>query len=220
MIAAPVTYTQETSFFNYFQLLDFLSLQGTTIGSFGLRFPFMCNGANLAYQKSAFLEVNGFTGNDTIASGDDVFLLEKFVKKWQKEVVYLKSKEALVHTFSVATFQELISQRVRWASKSSKYSLVTGKLIGILVILINLICCLLPIFLVFASISWQLLAFLFLSKIVVDGILLFQTFQFTQQKFRLFYFLLSGILYPFFTVFILFQSLATGYTWKNRVFDK
>jgi hypothetical protein len=38
---------------------------------------FMCNGANLAYKKSLFQELNGFQGNDTIASGDDVFLLQK-----------------------------------------------------------------------------------------------------------------------------------------------
>ncbi|MFK7750690.1 MAG: glycosyltransferase, partial [Kordia sp.] len=134
MIAAPVTYRKETSFFNTFQLLDFLSLQGTTIGSFGLRIPFMCNGANLAYQKEAFLGVQGFSGNDRIASGDDVFLLEKFIQKWPKKVIYLKSKSALVTTFAVNSFQEFVSQRVRWASKSANYSLLTGKLIGIVVL--------------------------------------------------------------------------------------
>jgi hypothetical protein len=54
-----------------------LSLQGATIGSFGIGKGFMCNGANLAYKKSLFQELNGFQGNDTIASGDDVFLLQK-----------------------------------------------------------------------------------------------------------------------------------------------
>jgi hypothetical protein len=37
----------------------------------------MCNGANLAYKKSLFQELNGFQGNDTIASGDDVFLQKR-----------------------------------------------------------------------------------------------------------------------------------------------
>jgi len=220
MIAAPVTYKEESSFFSYFQFLDFLSLQGTTIGSFGIGIPFMCNGANLAYQKKAFLAVQGFAGNDAIASGDDVFLLEKFIKKWPKKVLYLKSKEALVETFSVATFQDLVSQRVRWASKSTNYSLLTGKLIGVIVILMNLLCCLLPFFLIFTGISWQLIVLLVISKIVVDGILLFQTIQFTQQKLRLLYVLLSAILYPFFTVFVFLKSFFSNYTWKNREFKK
>jgi hypothetical protein len=36
----------------------------------------MCNGANFVYQIF-FQELNGFHGNDTIASGDDVFLCKK-----------------------------------------------------------------------------------------------------------------------------------------------
>lgn len=219
MIAAPVTYKAETSFFSAFQLLDFLSLQGTTIGSFGLRIPFMCNGANLAYQKEAFLDVQGFSGNDTIASGDDVFLLEKFIQKWPKKVIYLKSKSALVTTFAVNTFQEFVSQRVRWASKSANYNLHTGKLIGIIVLLMNLLFCLLPALLL-TSLSWKLLLSIFISKIAIDSILLLQTLHFTQQKVNLLYLILSGIVYPYVTVFIFFTSLFSTYTWKNRTFEK
>lgn len=219
MIAAPVTYKEVNSFFKYFQLLDFLSLQGTTIGSFGLQLPFMCNGANLAYQKEAFLEVNGFSGNDNIASGDDVFLLEKFIQKWAKQVVYVKAKSALVQTYAVNSFQELISQRMRWASKSANYTLLRGKLIGLLVLFMNLLFCILP-FLLFTTISWKFIASIAVIKILIDSILLFQTLQFTQQKFKFFYFLFSTLLYPFFTIFIFFKSLVSSYTWKNRVFEK
>ncbi|EDP98173.1 glycosyltransferase [Kordia algicida OT-1] len=219
MIAAPVTYQKTTSFFSYFQLLDFLSLQGTTMGSFGLQLPFMCNGANLAYQKEAFLEVHGFSGNDTIASGDDVFLLEKFIQKWPKKVVYLKTKSALVHTYAVNTFKELVSQRMRWASKSANYTLLRGKLIGVLVLLMNLLFCILPC-LVFTSVSWKFLLCVAVLKILIDSFLLAQTLHFTQQKFKFFYFLFSTLLYPFFTIFIFLKSLVSTYTWKNRVFKK
>ncbi|WP_298418714.1 glycosyltransferase [uncultured Kordia sp.] len=219
MIAAPVTYTNTTSFFTYFQLLDFLSLQGATIGSYGLRIPFMCNGANLAYQKEAFLEVQGFAGNDTIASGDDVFLLEKFIKKWPNRVHFLKSKEAIISTFPVNSFQELIGQRVRWASKSANYNLIRGKLVGIIVMLMNVLFCLLPILLLFTAISWKLIIAMIFLKFIIDSILLFQTFQFTEQKFHFLHFTMSTILYPFFIVFVLFKSLFKSYTWKNRVFN-
>ena len=40
----------------------------------------MCNGANLAYERKAFYEVNGFTGIDHIASGDDMLLMHKIWK--------------------------------------------------------------------------------------------------------------------------------------------
>jgi hypothetical protein len=49
------------------------SLQGTTIGSFGIGKGFICNGANNL--KSLFEKLNGFEGNDSIANGDDVFFI-------------------------------------------------------------------------------------------------------------------------------------------------
>ena len=51
MIASGVCYVPKNGFLQAFQTLDFLSLQGATIGSFGINQPFMCNGANFAYSK-------------------------------------------------------------------------------------------------------------------------------------------------------------------------
>ena len=48
MIAGAVTYNGNNSFLHHFQQLDLASLQGATIGSFGIGKGFMCNGANLA----------------------------------------------------------------------------------------------------------------------------------------------------------------------------
>lgn len=42
----------------------------------------MCNGANLAYERKAFNEVNGFAGVDHIASGDDMLLMHKIGKQY------------------------------------------------------------------------------------------------------------------------------------------
>ena len=57
-IAGPVSFFSENGILNAFQHLDFLSLQGATIGSFGLKKAFMCNGANLAFSKIEFLRNN------------------------------------------------------------------------------------------------------------------------------------------------------------------
>jgi hypothetical protein len=66
---------------HHFQQLDIASLP---LGVLVFNKGFMCNGANFVYQI-LFQELNGFHGNDTIASGDDVFLL-------QKQLQFLKSK--------------------------------------------------------------------------------------------------------------------------------
>ena len=44
----------------------------------------MCNGANLAYERKAFFEVNGFTGIDHIASGDDMLLMQKIAQRFSE----------------------------------------------------------------------------------------------------------------------------------------
>ena len=85
MVCGPVIYESNGSFIENFQQLDGLSLQAVTIGSFGLQNPLLCNGANLAYNKEAFLKVNGFSGNDHLASGDDIFLMEKMKKAFPKQ---------------------------------------------------------------------------------------------------------------------------------------
>src|SRR5690606_23354101 len=63
MIAAPVAYDCKKTFLHHFQRLDMLALQGVTIGSFGTKNPFMCNGANFAYSRKLFVELGGFGKN-------------------------------------------------------------------------------------------------------------------------------------------------------------
>ena len=217
MVVAPVNYSVTNSFLEQFQLLDFMSLQGTTIGSFGVNFPFLCNGANLAYKKEAFLKLNGFDGNNKIASGDDIFLFEKFLKAHKKGVQFLKSRDATVTTFPIKTVSDLIQQRVRWTSKTSRIKSHAVKGIGILILLINLS----VIFsVIFSNNVWMLFLPLFL-KITIDFCLFVPTmrFHYPRKPFLKGY-LFSSILYPFFSVFIVLKSLFSEYNWKGRSFKK
>lgn len=132
-IVAPVTYNDGSSFLKRFQILDVLSLQGATIGGFGIKLPFLSNGANFGYKKSIFQSVNGFSGNDYLASGDDIFLLEKLKKADSKKVLYLKSNQAIVSTKPVMNLSALIQQRLRWASKTSHNPNWFSKLVGLIV---------------------------------------------------------------------------------------
>lgn len=82
----------------------------------------MCNGANLAYQRSAFDAVNGFSGIDKIASGDDMLLMYKIWKRYPQSVHYLKTKSAIVVTEPQKTWSDFFNQRIRWASKATHYN--------------------------------------------------------------------------------------------------
>ena len=91
MIVMPVKINYSNRFIEIFQSLDFMCLQGITGASVQKKFHGMCNGANLAYTKSVFNEVGGFSGIDHIASGDDLLLMHKIAKVYTNEIIYLKS---------------------------------------------------------------------------------------------------------------------------------
>ena len=218
MVASGVCYIPKKGFLSAFQNLDFLSLQGATIGSFGINQPFMCNGANFAYSKSFFKELNGFQGNETIASGDDVFLLQKAVSVAPKKVGFLLAKESIVATKPVATWSDLFQQRVRWASKSTGYSSVYGKLLALVVFGGNL-AWIVSFLLWLVGLLDQNIFMLFVAlKFLIDFILLFKTANFFESKLQ--YVLASSLLYPFFSVSVAVYSLFGKYSWKGRNFRK
>ena len=218
MVASGVCYVPKNSFLSAFQNLDFLSLQGATIGSFGINQPFMCNGANFAYSKHFFKELNGFQGNETIASGDDVFLLQKAISVTPKKVGFLLDKESIVATKPVATWNELFQQRVRWASKSTGYSSVYGKLLALVVFGGNLVW-IISFLLWLTNVLDQNIFMLFVAlKFLIDFILIYKTASFFESKLQ--YVLASSLLYPFFSVSVAVYSLFGKYNWKGRNFKK
>ena len=120
-IAAPVLLQHRQNWLGYLQALDFMVLQGITGAGIQSEKLLMANGANLAYPRSVFLEVNGYAGADQVASGDDFFLLHKISDLYPHHIAYLKRKEAIVTTGAQATWGDFIQQRIRWASKSTHY---------------------------------------------------------------------------------------------------
>ena len=217
MIAGAVTYDCGNSFLHHFQQLDLASLQGATIGSFGIDQAFMCNGANFAYTKSFFKKLNGFEGNDKIASGDDVFLLQKAIAQLPEKVHYLKSKNNIVLTKPLNDWKSLFYQRVRWASKTSSYQSTFGKGLGLLVFGGNL-CLVLGIsFCVFGLVSFPNIFLLFLLKFIVDTVLIYKANHFLNKS-KISYLILSSVFYPFFSTSVALYSLFGKYEWKGRKF--
>jgi glycosyltransferase involved in cell wall biosynthesis len=216
MIAGGVTYNCEDSFLHHFQQLDLASLQGATIGSFGLGKGFMCNGANFAYTKSIFQELHGFDGNDGIASGDDVFLLQKATSRFPEKVHYLKSDNNIIVTKPMNDWKSLFYQRVRWASKASSYQSRFGKSLGLIVFGGNIGVWFIVYGLLFGTANFYLLCFLLLAKIVVDFVLIHKTNVFLKNKTQ--FYLISSLLYPFFSVIVALYSLFGKYEWKGRRF--
>lgn len=219
-ISAPVKFKEEDSLLFHFQNLNFLSLIGSTIGSFGIKKPIMCNGANLCYKKDIFKTLNGFEGNLSVASGDDIFLLEKMVENFPTQTHFLKSDSAIIETRSENSITSFYYQQLRWASKSSSYKNNFTKFIGIVVFIMNFTISTLVIYSIFFPDFWKWLLPIFILKIIIDCILIKKTINFLNSKISLKFYLLTSILHPFFTTFIAITSIFKSYQWKGRKFNK
>lgn len=219
-ISAPVKFSSQNSFLFHFQNLNFTSLMGSTIGSFGIDKPFMCNGANLCYLKAAFLKLNGFEDNNNIASGDDIFLMEKMLKAYPKKVKFLKSDENIVETNTENSWKLFINQQIRWASKSASYKSLFAKFVGIVVFLENLMVLVLEFYILLSPEFWIYFMLIFSLKVIIDFILIAQTSIFLKNTKSLKHYLSVSLLYPFFIVFTGCLSTFKNYDWKGRSFKK
>ncbi len=144
-VAGPVCLDDTGSFLSHFQVLDFLSLQGITAAAVSAGYHTMCNGANLAYRKEVFYAVDGFTGIDGLASGDDMLLMHKIKQAYKGRLGYLFNRDAIVHTDPMPDWKSFLNQRIRWASKADRYQDASISLTLWLVYLVNALLLLLGI---------------------------------------------------------------------------
>ena len=225
-IAAPVSIDCSNKFIEFFQGLDFMTLQGITGASVHKKIHSMCNGANLAYTRKAFDEVDGFSGIDNIASGDDMLLMHKIYKRWPDKVMFLKSKEAIVHTAPVNSVKDFFNQRIRWASKADKYDDKRILVVLLLVYLVNVLLLVLPVIALFNNIQYAIFnvqcsifglwLWLLLLKTLTELIFLYPVARFFGKQSML---LMFPLMQPFHIIYTLIAGWLGkfgSYSWKER----
>ena len=219
MIVGAVMYKTKNNWFHHFQQLDLMSLQGVTIGSFGIGKPFMCNGANFGYTKKFFHEIGGFGGISEKVSGDDVFLLQKAININKDKVHYLKNNDVIVKTKPENDLYKLFMQRVRWAGKSTGYKSSYAKFLAVVVLLMNLSLVVGCWMLVVGCLDWKIILCVFLVKYIVDYIMLYKSNAYLRKG-KFFVLIASSIIYPFFVSLVGIYSLFGSFRWKGRTFRK
>jgi cellulose synthase/poly-beta-1,6-N-acetylglucosamine synthase-like glycosyltransferase len=168
LVAAPVMFFNKGSFLSIFQVLDFMSLQGITAAAVTAGSHAMCNGANLAYLKSAFYEVGQFKGIDHIASGDDMLLMQKMKQRFPGKLGFLFQQKAIIQTEPMPDWRSFLNQRIRWASKADSYQDKRIFFVLLLVYLLNLSLLLIGISAFFVENGTYHLFLLLLTKTVVE----------------------------------------------------
>jgi len=136
-ISGPVLLTGPDTVLQRLMGLEFAGLVGVGGACIGLDQPTMCNGANLAYRRDSFAAVQGFAGNEHLASGDDEFLLHKLHAAFPASIRFLQVPAAIVCTAAPPTLAALLRQRVRWASKWRHYQAPAPQRLAVLVAAAN-----------------------------------------------------------------------------------
>jgi cellulose synthase/poly-beta-1,6-N-acetylglucosamine synthase-like glycosyltransferase len=214
LILGPVAFRGGKGLFAAMQSLEFAGLLSVTGATSFAKRPLMCNGANLAYPKTVFEAVHGYTG-DQEPSGDDVLLMNKVQIHYPGMIHFLKSKAAMVYTFPQENLRNFMQQRRRWASKFRQYGGGFIAAVAVLVFLSNLfliaggvVCLLVPsfrgIYLILAG-----------AKLIIDFLILFLATSFTGNKSLLWIYLPEVFFYSFYVV-LSGLGVRSGYEWKGR----
>ena len=216
-VAAPVKFINTGSFVSIFQCLDFMSLQGITAATVHHGFHSMCNGANLAYSKKVFYEVNGFKGIDNIASGDDMLLMHKIYVRFKKQVYFLFSQDSTVQTPPMRTWKDFINQRIRWASKADKFD--DKRILGVLafIYLFNLSFIIIPVAAFWYKNLWFYWLAMMAAKTVIELRFMFPVAKFFKEKKLLWWFPVMQPFHILYTIVAGWLGKFGKYSWKGRV---
>ncbi len=218
MIAAPVTFHAEKSSLQRFQSLDFTGMMAVTAAGIRHGSMHLANGANLCYEKKAFLAVNGFQGIDQLASGDDLLLMQKMVRQFPGKIGFCKSLAATVRTSPQADWNSFLTQRIRWATKSAQYpdwQITLALAIVFLLCWGILISFLLAPFLGKTVLLTGLVALT--GKSLADFYLLYTTTKFFRRQDLLYSFPTSQLWHiAYIAVVGLLANLRKEYEWKGR----
>jgi len=215
-IAAPVVIDCNSSLVQIFQSMDFMVLQGITGAAVYKKKLSMCNGANLAYDRQSFYDVNGFSGVDQIASGDDMLLMHKIWKKYPDKVHYLKSKEAIVSTQAEKTWRSFFRQRIRWASKAKSYD--DKRIIAVLLVVyfFNLSFLALLVAGCWFPQCWIYLIGLWIGKTIIEFPFFISLANFFNKRWAIPFFFFFQPLHIFYTIISGLFGQFGKYEWKGR----
>ncbi len=139
MICGGVTFTNfKDTIFSRLQTVEFASLIGSGAATLRLGLPTMCNAANLAFTREAFVRTGGYRNTASTATGDDLFLMHKIYEAHPGQVLFLKSADSTVCTQPQETLSTFYQQRKRWASKWRMYQDWRVSALAVAVFLCNL----------------------------------------------------------------------------------
>lgn len=216
-VSGPVEFLEAGTLFSKLQKVEFAGLVFTGAGLIGGDKPTICNAANLAYRRSVYEMVNGFSDNLNLSSGDDELLMQKIRKETDYKIKFCTDKESIVKTEANKTIRRFYNQRKRWASKGLFYAdkFLIAKLILIFLFYFNLFLLLLEA--IFIS---KLFIIIFCTSLILKAI--FEYFIIRQGANLLYgkdllkYIPIAELLHVPYIIIAGISGAFGNYKWKGR----
>ncbi len=194
-----------------FYELDYYFVNALNKGLSSIMQPFIANGANLLFHKEKYFSTVSYKCTPTIASGDDMFLLNDF-KLQNYDCRISTTSELIAKTSTPKTFSEFIHQRIRWAQKTPQLKDTHLRIVTYVGMGIEL--------LYFSFLFTDKFLLCIFLKIALDGLFL-MPFLFVIQRKKITPFLpLFSILHPFYLLYISIIMQFKKVDWKNRPLGK
>ena len=215
MQLGPVLLSPSKTLFEKLQVLEHLSLIASTAGSAAIGMPVMCNGANMMYDRQSALDVEKYRKDINIASGDDMFLMEQFLKHYgSRSISFLLDNQAIVKTATMPNLKAFFRQRTRWTSKTKAYT--NWKIIAtaLIVLMFNLSIVFFFVAGFFMKVFWVFYVLYVIMKTLIDFPILKRITTFMQQRNLLWWMFQLEFIYPFYVVFTAFAGLFENIKWK------
>lgn len=188
----------------YMQLLTYLCAQ--------LKMPMMCNGANLIFKRSVFLQ--HINAHRSVSSGDDLFLMAQVLKS--KGNIGLNWKGFVdVEITPVNTLKEVFTQRIRWAGKTVKLPVTKSTFLHFVFAFFSALHAIALAGIFVPSIQKMSVVFLVL-KISLEVIGVLGVFPNRIKAKEIIVLVPQMLLYPFFSLLIFISSLFFIPKWKGR----
>jgi len=106
-----------------FVCIDALVADLVASGSLGWKHAVTCTGRNLAYRRSVYEAVGGFSGIDHLISVDDDLFMQKIANSSSVGIRYMLNGDSAVFSPSPINSKHFISQRKRHISTAKYFSL-------------------------------------------------------------------------------------------------
>ena len=153
---------------------------------------------------------------DSFASGDDVFLLLKMMKRFgNNSIRFLKNLDSIVYTEAQQSIKSFYHQRTRWASKNKGYNLKI-LFVSFTVYFTNLLMVFGLLYSFFNPAFWGTIITATLIKVIIDIPILVGITNFVNRNKILLYAIPLIFFYPFYIVLIGALGIVGSYQWKGR----